>query len=58
MSSLNPVMTVGDQILEVLKTHNKDMSKADLDKAVDNMMEWWGFRLTARTNTLMNFPVV
>ena len=42
MSSLNPVMTVGDQILEVLKTHNKDMSKADLDKAVDNMMEMVG----------------
>ena len=42
MSSLNPVMTVGDQILEVLKTHNKDMSKADLDKAVNNMMEMVG----------------
>lgn len=42
MSSLNPVMTVGDQILEVLKTHNTDMSKADLDKAVDNMMEMVG----------------
>ena len=42
MSSLNPVMTVADQILEVLKTHNKDMSKADLDKAVDNMMEMVG----------------
>ena len=44
MSSLNPVMTVGDQILEVLKTHNKDMSKADLDKAVDNMMEMVGIQ--------------
>ena len=42
MSSLNPVMTVADQILEVLKTHNKDMSKADLDKAVNNMMEMVG----------------
>ena len=42
MSSLNPVMTVADQILEVLKTHNKDMSKADLDKAVHNMMEMVG----------------
>ncbi|MCI9343896.1 MAG: ABC transporter ATP-binding protein [Lachnospiraceae bacterium] len=42
MSSLNPVMTVGDQILEVLKTHNTDMSKADLDKAVNNMMEMVG----------------
>lgn len=42
MSSLNPVMTVGDQIKEVLKIHNKDMSKAELDKAVDNMMEMVG----------------
>lgn len=42
MSSLNPVMTVGDQIKEVLKIHNKDMSKAELEKAVDNMMEMVG----------------
>ncbi len=42
MSSLNPVMTVDDQILEVLKIHNKDMSKEDLDKQVDNMMELVG----------------
>ena len=39
MSSLNPVMTVGDQILEVLKIHNKSMSKDELNRAVDNMME-------------------
>lgn len=42
MSSLNPVMTVGDQILEVLKEHNKEMSKADLEQAVDDMMELVG----------------
>lgn len=42
MSSLNPVMTVGDQIKEVLKIHNKDMSKEELEKAVDNMMELVG----------------
>ena len=42
MSSLNPVMTVGDQIKEVLKIHNKDMHKNELDKAVDNMMEMVG----------------
>ena len=34
--------TVGDQIKEVLKIHNKDMSKAELEKAVDNMMEMVG----------------
>lgn len=42
MSSLNPVMTVGDQIKEVLKIHNPDMSKEALEKAVDNMMELVG----------------
>ena len=42
MSSLNPVMTVGDQILEVLKIHNKSMSKDELNRAVDNMMEMVG----------------
>lgn len=42
MSSLNPVMTVGDQIKEVLKIHNKDMNKNELDKAVDSMMELVG----------------
>ncbi len=42
MSSLNPVMTVGDQIKEVLKIHNRSMSKDELDKAVDNMMELVG----------------
>lgn len=42
MSSLNPVMTVGDQIKEVLKIHNKNMHNNELDKAVDNMMELVG----------------
>lgn len=42
MTSLNPVMTVGDQILEVLKIHNREMDKKELDQAVDNMMEMVG----------------
>ena len=42
MTSLNPVMTVGDQILEVLKIHNPKMSKTELDKKVDDMMEMVG----------------
>jgi len=41
MTSLNPVMTVGDQILEVLKIH-KNLSKSELSKAVDDMMEMVG----------------
>lgn len=42
MSSLNPVMTVGDQIQEVLKEHNPHMTKEKLAKAVDDMMELVG----------------
>ena len=42
MTSLNPVMTVGDQILEVLRIHNPNVSKAELDKKVDDMMEMVG----------------
>ena len=42
MTSLNPVMTVGDQILEVLKIHRKTLSKNELNKAVDDIMEMVG----------------
>ncbi|HJB27865.1 MAG TPA: ABC transporter ATP-binding protein, partial [Candidatus Blautia faecavium] len=42
MSSLNPVMTVGDQIMEVLKTHKKKADKEELEKAVDDIMELVG----------------
>ena len=42
MTSLNPVMTVGDQILEVLKIHKANLSKNELNKAVDDMMEMVG----------------
>ena len=34
MTSLNPVMTVGDQIDEVLKIHNPEMSKQDRDQKI------------------------
>jgi peptide/nickel transport system ATP-binding protein len=42
MTSLNPVMTVGDQIMEVLKIHNPKMSNHELNKSVDNMMQMVG----------------
>ncbi len=42
MTSLNPVMTVGDQILEVLKIHRSELSRQELDRAVDDMMELVG----------------
>ncbi len=42
MSALNPVMTVGDQIAEVLHEHNPNMTREEVGKAVDNMMEMVG----------------
>lgn len=42
MSALNPVMTVGAQILEVLKIHHPEQNTAQLEKRVDEMMELVG----------------
>ena len=43
MTSLNPVMTVGDQIAEALTYHNKaGLSKEELNKRVDETLELVG----------------
>lgn len=43
MTSLNPVMRVGDQIAENLELHNRDKrSKADIEKRVCEMLELVG----------------
>lgn len=42
MTSLNPVMSVGKQIEEVLLMHKKDMSKEQREKRVDEMLEMIG----------------
>lgn len=43
MTSLNPVMTVGDQIIEALRFHNKDrLNKRQLEQRVDEIMELVG----------------
>ena len=40
MTSLNPVLTVGEQILEALELHNEEgKSKAELEARVDEMLE-------------------
>lgn len=42
MTSLNPTHTVGEQILEVLNLHFPEMSKAEKEKKVDEMMSLVG----------------
>lgn len=42
MTSLNPVITVGDQILEVMKLHFPDMTKDEKNAKVDEMMRLVG----------------
>jgi peptide/nickel transport system ATP-binding protein len=42
MTSLNPVMTVGDQIMEVIRTHNKKLSFREAVGAVQDMLETVG----------------
>jgi peptide/nickel transport system ATP-binding protein len=42
MTSLNPIHTVGEQIGEVVKLHNPDMSGDEIEAKVDEMMEMVG----------------
>ena len=42
MTSLNPVLTVGDQIKEVLEIHNPHMDKKQLSNRVDEILELVG----------------
>ena len=42
MTALNPILKVGDQILEVLNLHEQDKSAAEKDKRVDEIMQLIG----------------
>ena len=42
MTSLNPILTVGEQIAEVLQLHRRDMSPAEAEKRVDEILELVG----------------
>ena len=50
MTSLNPVMTVGSQIYEALKYHNKEKKpKEELEKRVDEVLELVGIPAERKT---------
>ena len=42
MTALNPVLTVGDQILEALLMHNEGHTRAELEERVDEVLEMVG----------------
>ena len=42
MSSLNPVYTVNDQIGEAIRLHNADISKEEVERRVDDMLQLVG----------------
>ena len=46
MTSLNPVLTVGDQIREVIVTHHPEMSRQDARKHAEDMLEMVGITAT------------
>jgi peptide/nickel transport system ATP-binding protein len=49
MTSLNPVMTVGEQIAEAIYLHNPDLSEAEVEKRVENALSMVGI-LPSRKN--------
>ena len=42
MTSLNPIRRVGEQVAEVLELHQKNLSKEDIDKKVDEIFQLVG----------------
>ncbi|WP_319757655.1 ABC transporter ATP-binding protein [uncultured Sphaerochaeta sp.] len=42
MTSLNPVMTVGEQIQEVVEVHNRDLKREEIVRQADAMLEMVG----------------
>ena len=49
MTSLNPVMTVGEQIAEAINLHNADLGKEETEKRVENALSMVGI-LPSRKN--------
>ncbi|WP_077610268.1 ABC transporter ATP-binding protein [Clostridium sp. Marseille-P2415] len=50
MSSLNPIITVGDQIKEVLDLHFPDMHSGEKEKRVDQMLELVGIQKSRKND--------
>lgn len=57
MTALNPVMTVREQIMEVILQHN-NVNKEKAGKRADHMLELVGIPATRERNILISFPAV
>ena len=57
MTSLNPSMRVGDQIVEMIRLHKKIGKKEAMVEA-ENLLEWWGFVENVQGLIRTSFPVV
>ena len=42
MTALNPLMTVGEQIMEIIQIHNRDMKREEAEKRANEMLELVG----------------
>ena len=61
MTCLNPVYTIGNQLVEALKAHDKSVSKEDAEKHAMKMLEEVGINNVEKRMKQyprMNFPVV
>ena len=50
MSSLNPILTIGDQIYEVLELHFPDMPKAEREKKVEDILGLVGIQKSRKND--------
>jgi len=48
MTALNPVYTVGDQIMEAIMVHNPDISKKEARERAIEMLKWLVYQLLKR----------
>ena len=55
MTSLNPLITVGEQIEEVLELHRTEMDKEQKGKRVDELMQLVGLPPERKKNIRINF---
>ena len=56
MTSLNPVKTVGEQIIEVLNLHFPKMAKEEKQQRVDDILAMVGIPAERKKNLPISFP--